>query len=398
MTHTKQKNVKEKLVKALPAVALVIVLLSLPLFVLISQLQQTIRQNAANKPICGSDQASEYIVSPQPALQGEPVRFSLANGGFVDNDTNGFGNGVVTSSCAQDGNSVTCTAKGGFATNDPAGTIVHSVWFVLGDNGQEDLCEYAIQKTTSAPTPTPSMTPIPSTTPLPTAKPTATSVPTATPTQKPTPTPVPPTPTNTPLPPSPTPLPTNTPIPTNTPTPTPQIPTPTETPGLQLTFELLLNGITSINRAPLHPNRTATLWLEDIDVPEKTAKQDIQITFDPNSQIFKGTARVKTLPTGRYLIWVKTQQYLRKVYPRPISLTIGQTISAPRIILIAGDINHDNLLNIIDYNILLSCYSGAQPSPTCGNNRELADFNDDGEINGIDYNIFIRNIGTQAGD
>jgi hypothetical protein len=127
-----------------------------PITVMGAQQVQNLQQEAANKPICGAAGAENFVVDPQPAMQGQPVTFSLKDGGMVDNEVNGFGNGVNASSCQQSGNNVTCTAKGGFSTADPAGKIKHSTWFSLAGGTQQDFCEYAIQKVAAAPTPRPS--------------------------------------------------------------------------------------------------------------------------------------------------------------------------------------------------------------------------------------------------
>lgn len=216
-----------------------------------------------------------------------------------------------------------------------------------------------------------------------------------------------PTPVPTVLPPTPTPTPTLTSTPTVSPTPRPTtpVPSPTTSPtsvaGLGLQISLNLNGLGSNNgnANPLHPNRTASVSLTNVDTPSQNASNSAQIAFDSGSQTFKGTVTVPGLGAGRYLLRVKTPQYLRKLFPSALTLTVGQNTNVPVFTLIAGDINGDNRLNIIDYNILLSCYSTPGTTPTqCGSNKDLADLNDDGKVEGVDYNIFVRNIGTQLGD
>lgn len=59
----------------------------------------------------------------------------------------------------------------------------------------------------------------------------------------------------------------------------------------------------------------------------------------------------------------------------------------------SGDINGDNKIDILDYNILLGCYSDMLPPISCNSTNKLrADLNNDGKVNQYDYNIFIRTL------
>jgi hypothetical protein len=53
-----------------------------------------------------------------------------------------------------------------------------------------------------------------------------------------------------------------------------------------------------------------------------------------------------------------------------------------------GDINEDNVLNILDYNLLLNCYSDLSPQrgPCDANQKAAADLTDDGRVQQFDYN------------
>lgn len=109
--------------------------------------------------------------------------------------------------------------------------------------------------------------------------------------------------------------------------------------------------------------------------------------------------------TGLYMVKVQTPQYLRGLIPGIQTITAGQVNTMPYVVLIAGDINGDNQINITDYNILMACYSDLEPpqdpalcSQYTVNGFSLADLNDDGAVNEFDYNLFIReltNIGGQ---
>ena len=103
-----------------------------------------------------------------------------------------------------------------------------------------------------------------------------------------------------------------------------------------------------------------------------------------NGNYFNATIDLGTLSTGSYVVKVKLDNTLRKAIPGIQTLTQGATTTLPIVTLVSGDINNDNVLDIQDYNIFLSCYG----QNVC-TQKKLADFNDDGPVDGIDYNIFL---------
>ncbi|HSX40030.1 MAG TPA: hypothetical protein VLF68_00250 [Candidatus Saccharimonadales bacterium] len=115
------------------------------------------------------------------------------------------------------------------------------------------------------------------------------------------------------------------------------------------------------------------------------------------------------LPSGNYIIKIKTDRYLRKLVPGVQNLTAGQTVALPQLLMTVGDVNGDNILNILDYNILSDCFdtnhlmtdlSSRYVSPSCSAHHESpnADLNDDGIIDGVDYNFFVSNLPQPNGD
>lgn len=248
-----------------------------------------------------------------------------------------------------------------------------------------------------APTATPTPTPLPTATPTPTRTPTP--LPTATPTPLPTATP---TPTRTP-----TPLPTNTPTPLPTATPTP---TPTPLPN-KLGLTIFLHGIgnsgdnanptssTLSNKNPVRTTRQVSVLV--YDAGNTLIKNVITpITYSTTNGNFTGLADLgNNLASGQYIVKVKTDEHLRRALPGFITLTAGSTIQLSALTLIAGDANNDNILNILDYNVLLGCYSDISPASSCTAAQKLAsDFNDDGNVNQYDYNLFLRELSVQTGE
>ena len=51
------------------------------------------------------------------------------------------------------------------------------------------------------------------------------------------------------------------------------------------------------------------------------------------------------------------------------------------------DLNNYNQLDILDYNILISCYGSKQCPP---DQKAASDLNS-GQVDGVDYNIWLRN-------
>jgi hypothetical protein len=56
------------------------------------------------------------------------------------------------------------------------------------------------------------------------------------------------------------------------------------------------------------------------------------------------------------------------------------------------------LINILDYNILMGCYSDLSPAINCPAGEEKrADITDDGAVNQFDYNLFLRELINRGG-
>lgn len=265
----------------------------------------------------------------------------------------------------------------------------------------------------AAPTPTPTVTSTPAPTATNTPAPTITNTPTPTRTPTPTTTPIPPTatpiPTNTPTL-TPTPTVTNTPTPTRTPTPT-LTNTPTPTPvSTRLAVNILLDGIGNAgdnanptdssfsNKNPLTIQRSFRMQIFDstgtlITTNDSTGTYNstiggYQVTHDLGSGF----------TTGTYTVKVKTTGFLQRQVPGFLTITQNQTQQLAALTLVSGDLNDDNKLSLLDYNILRSCY-GSTPDPSCTTvQRKESDMNDDGSVDIGDLNLFLREMSVQYGN
>ncbi|MBI4084345.1 MAG: VWA domain-containing protein [Candidatus Levybacteria bacterium] len=114
----------------------------------------------------------------------------------------------------------------------------------------------------------------------------------------------------------------------------------------------------------------------------------------------KATDAEDGLVPGVYTIKVKTQKYLRKLLPGTHNIKNGQAYTVPKFQMVAGDVNNDNVLNVLDYNILTDCYSDLKQPLSCPdlNKKFISDLTDNGKVDAFDYNLFIRELSVQQGD
>ena len=281
-------------------------------------------------------------------------------------------------------NTTSCTASNGWTGQKTvSGTqttlqLTQTTTFTLSCTGPSGTVEKSITvnvQQASTPTPTLTKTPTPTLTQVPTSTPIPTAVPTS--------------------------IPTNTPEPSATPIPQ----------GLRVSFTALLDGIGSAgdsqnptnstlsNKNPLHPTRDVVIEVFD-SAAELVGTANGTMNYSPQNGNFVGSADFGTsLSGGNYLVKIKSPQYLRQNFTGITTLTPGDQPNAlPLVTLIAGDVNGDNVLSILDYNLILGCYSDLAPAKACTPEQKLAtDINDDGNVNQLDYNLFLRELSRRLG-
>ncbi len=206
----------------------------------------------------------------------------------------------------------------------------------------------------------------------------------------------------------------NPPLPTDIPTP---IPTAVG-PVVELTFSLPGIGTNGGNLIPSHKDRNATIYLYNSDAntsvksvkPVYTIKTHAVYDDDPNSPTYTSFVNkyvdLGAVAQGSYQITIQTPQALQQlIKPSGVkgiggqlfNLSTRQLSVLPPQTMITGDIypspNTDNLMDINDYNMLVSCYS-TQIKPSACADAALADLDDNGVMDGIDYNILLTNFRT----
>jgi hypothetical protein len=124
---------------------------------------------------------------------------------------------------------------------------------------------------------------------------------------------------------------------------------------------------------------------------------DVPVTYDPTTSTFTGSLSFTTSLAGPYLVKVKFYNTLRK---QALGIYLGgREETVQRTVVIPGDTVNDNVLNILDYNRILDCYSDLLPPVACSDpaKKRAGDITYDGNVNQFDYNLFIRALQNVSG-
>jgi hypothetical protein len=153
------------------------------------------------------------------------------------------------------------------------------------------------------------------------------------------------------------------------------------------------------NKDPNHTQRKVQVLFYTLGGQQVSA-QSGSLLYDEQRGFYVGMIDIGTsIPTGNYIIKIKTDSYLVKRLSGTFRMNALTQNNFPPVLLVAGDVNGDNALNILDYNTIMGCYSDTMPAQFCDAARELlTDISDDGSINMKDYNFFMREISVQKGD
>ena len=164
------------------------------------------------------------------------------------------------------------------------------------------------------------------------------------------------------------------------------------------------NDSSGSNKSPKRPTRNVKVEVFDGN-GNSVANKSGTLAYQTGSGKFTGNIDMGTLASGNYTVKVKSDGYLRRLIPGIQNVTAGQPYNVSAVNLVTGDINGDNAINILDYNILISCFS--DPTQTvdshalCNSNAQyavLSDLEDNGVVNQFDYNLILREFSVQNGD
>lgn len=198
---------------------------------------------------------------------------------------------------------------------------------------------------------------------------------------------------------------------TNTPAPT----SPPSGGNTQLAFTVGLDGIGSAgdhanpndssgsNKNPIQACRTKPVHVEVFDSSNalKSNITSATMTFNATSGRYAAIVDLgSNIANAPHTVKIKTDSHLRKLIPG-IQNFIKGTNNMAQVDLAAGDINADNSINILDYNILNSCSIYSKDQSVCNGNQNFNSWSDldcTGTVNEYDYNLFIRDFSVQNGD
>lgn len=352
----------------------------------------TTSPNPSTKPVT-SPTSAIYTIKGQIYLQQGSTKKKYTGGGMNVTATN-LNNQHKTVKVASDGTyAITGLTQKQYTvlTTAPSGTKLTSannVKVTFQTTSTTSLVDFTLASTVT-PTPTATLTPTPTATLTP--SPSISSAPS----------------------PSPSPSVTNMPSVTTSPTPTiTLIPTATLVPSANtFVFTVFLHGIGNTGDSvspgnqvasaplPLHQQRRLTFEIVN-DKQEVVVTKTGTITYNPAQSSFTGTIDAgKSLVSGSYIIKIKLPQHLKKQIPGIQTIVTGQSLTLPPVTLTSGDIDHNNRIDIRDYNILIGCYSDLKPAVACVDDQNQdADINDDGKVNQFDYNLFLRELSVQPGN
>lgn len=196
-----------------------------------------------------------------------------------------------------------------------------------------------------------------------------------------------PSPTNT----APSGSPTISPTRTPSPTPTPSIIlNPTNT---KIRVSIRLAGIgKGGNENPKNLTRYVTIEIFDQD--NKSVVSGNGFLKYNGSDGFSGDINLGQIPDGVYYVKVRGLATLTAlVVPEFQSLNSDRLNVLPQVFLVQGDLDEDNAITIIDFNIALICFQ----YKVCESIVDV-DFNDDGKEDVVDYNIFLSSFKRADGD
>jgi hypothetical protein len=129
--------------------------------------------------------------------------------------------------------------------------------------------------------------------------------------------------------------------------------------------------------------------------------KDGVVGFNPATGNFLGVLDAGTqLTSGIYTVKVKVDQFLKVLIPGIQNLSTGRINVLPQARLVTGDMNNDNKINALDYNVLIDCYADLTPAANCSDpvKKLMADLTDDGSVNMFDYNLFLRELTNISGE
>lgn len=153
------------------------------------------------------------------------------------------------------------------------------------------------------------------------------------------------------------------------------------------------------NQEPKHPERN--LFLEVLDTTDRAlATLSGKLNYQSGEGIFTGDGKITSgIRKGMYTFRALTPMFLGKKITFDQEVKPGESYELPLTDLISSDVDNDNQLSILDYNLIADCYTYPDMQPPCDQAKaESVDTNDDGVVNEFDVNLFIRELSARIGE
>lgn len=177
---------------------------------------------------------------------------------------------------------------------------------------------------------------------------------------------------------------------TLSPTPTEE-PTPEETANNNVSFGPTLNLKVTIEGRPKgHYATQAFIGIASGNVTKKPKYLLSFTTNIPKSGVFNGLSLAGLETGSTYTTYVKGAAQIDSAATLTLGPAVNLLNSGNALNLTSGDLNEDNTIDNIDYNLAKGLY-GTTSSSSGWNER--ADFNLDGVINNFDLGIISKNLG-----
>ncbi len=195
--------------------------------------------------------------------------------------------------------------------------------------------------------------------------------------------------------------------PTNPPTGNPQatstlVPTINASPppgGASIRITAILPAVGTVfasdNKVVKEPNRQVQIQLIQPG-PDANTSITASGTLTFNGSAYTGYVIVPSIPSGNHQIKARLNNTLYKFIPGIYNIQDQSSINTSPVTLNSGDINQDNRIDLLDYNIILGC---VQKKPSCTTPyRALSDLDSNGIVESDDYNIFLTQLDFREGD
>ncbi len=136
-------------------------------------------------------------------------------------------------------------------------------------------------------------------------------------------------------------------------------PTPTNVPGTtSIDLSLQVTGVGSgsaqiYTNNPKRPQRNVEVGIFNAQ-NQSVLSTTGTVNYDAASGLYKGSV-VTNLPTGAYIVKVRMDNTLWRQIPGIQNITTGSANQTPTASLISGDLNGDNTIDLIDYNLFFAC-------------------------------------------